>query len=462
MAAGIPLPALGVRDYQPESPTDQIGKLVQLRSALNQQQMQQGQLQLQQQQIKDQQAMTAAMKTWDGKDYDSLSKSVLQNGGSANAATQIQQHGLTIKKTVSDIAKQDAETGSKNLETFTGKQKAIGDAISGLSDVPDEQLHQAVIGKINDLVQGGVLDQQHAQGMVQQVGQIQDPTQLRNQLQILAKTSAGAQYAAEQAKSAAQTRKDTAEAGKAEQETAFYQRNPLAGAPGVPAETVSLMDYMRTPAKPGEPMHTPSNYPAWKAKQEAIQTAPQKIAVAEAEGRARANIEREVAVGGDAAVKNVATHLIAPAKADANKAGQEYAAAKSVSDRMNATMDAARRGNVISYQIIPEEGTLQITTSQGVHRINKTEIDQYAGGGSLWQRMEGHFGHALTGQSIPASVLDDMAEIQKIQAQGARSKYENSLKTINDTYGSEFKPVQMGGLNESTGDFFSKFGGKSR
>jgi hypothetical protein len=169
-----------------------------------------------------------------------------------------------------------------------------------------------------------------------------------------------------------------------------------------------------------------------------------KVAVATAEGQARANIEAQMARGSNAALANVPPHLVSAATADATKAGTEFAAAQSVSQRLNAMMDAARRGNVIAYQVIPEEGTLQITTSQGVHRINKTEIDQYAGGGSAWDRLVGHVGKQLTGQSIPGNVLDDMAEIQKIQAEGARSKYENSLKVINQSYGSTFKPVDIG------------------
>ena len=173
-----------------------------------------------------------------------------------------------------------------------------------------------------------------------------------------------------------------------------------------------------------------------------------KVATAKAEGEARANIEAQTARGSQAALATVPVHLVAPATAAAEKANKEFADAKSVSDRMNATMDAARKGNVVSYQIIPEEGTLQITTSQGVHRINKTEIDQYAGGGSLWQQMQGHFGKALTGKSIPDSVLNDMAEIQKIQAEGAQSRYENTLGSINQTYGSKFEPVKMKGLND--------------
>jgi hypothetical protein len=172
-----------------------------------------------------------------------------------------------------------------------------------------------------------------------------------------------------------------------------------------------------------------------------------RIDVASAEGRARASLDADISRGSNAALAKVPPHLVPAATAAATKASQEYADAKSVSDRMAATMDAARRGNVVSYQIIPTEGTLQITTSQGVHRINRAEIDQYAGGGSLWQRMVGHFGKSLSGESIPDSVLNDMNEIQQIQAQGAQSRYANKLKTINQNYGSNFQPVEMGGLN---------------
>jgi hypothetical protein len=185
-------------------------------------------------------------------------------------------------------------------------------------------------------------------------------------------------------------------------------------------------------------------------KDVAVGTNPQiqagKEAVAAAEGRAKAQIEHEFATKNNAALSSVPTHLVGPATEAAQKANKEWADAKSVIDRMSATMDAAKKGNVVSYQIIPQEGTLQLTTSQGVHRINRTEIEQYAGGGSLWQRLEGHLGKALTGKSIPDSVMQDMAEIQDIQAKGAKSRYENTLKSINQTYGSSFKSVEMQGL----------------
>jgi len=105
--------------------------------------------------------------------------------------------------------------------------------------------------------------------------------------------------------------------------------------------------------------------------------------------------------------------------------------------------------------VTPEEGALQITTSQGVHCNNKTEIDQYGGAGSLWDRMVGHFGKAYSGQSIPSNVLDDMSQIQNLVAKGSRSKYENSLKTINQTYGANFQPVPMMGLDGTGGQLSS-------
>ena len=182
----------------------------------------------------------------------------------------------------------------------------------------------------------------------------------------------------------------------------------------------------------------------------AVATNPQiqqgKVQVATAEGAARAAVEAQVARGSNAALANVPPHLVSAATADATKAGTEYAQAKSVSDRLSAVMDAAKRGNVVSYQLIPQEGALQLTTSQGVHRINMAEIQNY-GGGSLWQRLEGHIGKQLSGKSIPDSVLNDMAEMQKFMAEGSESKYRNTLQMINQNYGSSFKPVDMGGLN---------------
>ena len=269
MGGSIPLPALDVKPPQQPDVMGDMSRLMAMRGMMNQQAAQQQEMQLRQQQIQDQQATTAAMKNWDGKDYDALSKSVLQNGGSANAAAAIQQHGLTIKKTVSDIAKQDAETGSKLTETFIAKHNAIGDSLKGLENLPDEQLHDAATQKFQELAQSGIMDPQSAQRALQGVQSTNDPVVLRQQLDGLAKASMGAKAAAEQAQAQANTRKTNAEAGAKEQELNFYRQFPTAGAPGVPADTVQMASAMKQ-----NPSLTPGTYPAYKAGQEAAVTQP--------------------------------------------------------------------------------------------------------------------------------------------------------------------------------------------
>src|SRR6478672_4173982 len=126
----IPLPALGVRPpEQPANPMDQYAKAVQLKSLMQAQQMQQQDMQIKQQQIKDQQAHTAAMNQWDGKDPEEIPKLILKNGGSGDAAMSMKKSILGQKVQYSQMAKDDAETGSKNIETLQKKHDMTAGAI---------------------------------------------------------------------------------------------------------------------------------------------------------------------------------------------------------------------------------------------------------------------------------------------------------------------------------------------
>jgi hypothetical protein len=93
-------PALQIQPPQQQDLLGQYARLVQIRNAIQQQQFQQQyqplQLQqeqqavaIQQQQVKDIQAGQAAFNAWDGKDYGSLAKLFVQNGGSIGGANQI-------------------------------------------------------------------------------------------------------------------------------------------------------------------------------------------------------------------------------------------------------------------------------------------------------------------------------------------------------------------------------------
>lgn len=429
--------------------------------ALNEQATGQGlQNQVLTQQLRDQQAMTAALHEWDGKDITQLPGLVIKHGASANAV-------LGLKNSIVDQQTKLANLSKDQLANTQTQHTQIADAISPLTDpkaVADADLAAQIHQVGQGLLQSGTLDPQHEQEIerLSQLAQT-DPNAARQQLDMHRKAYTGQATLAEMAKNQGQGQEATAKAGEAEANTAktqaemeFYKNQGLA--PGVTPEMAEYASYIKGGGDPKQ-------YAGWKAKQVSQAEAPVRIATAQAEGAARANIEAQMARGSNAALANVPPHLVAPATAAASKAGEDYAQAKSVSDRLSAMMDAAKKGNVVSYQLIPQEGALQVTTSQGVHRINMAEIQNY-GGGSLWQRLQGHIGKQLTGKSIPESVLNDMKEMQEVQAKGSREQYNNKLKTINQSYGSEFKPVEMDNFNTpgslGSADPFAAFGGKAR
>jgi hypothetical protein len=125
---------------QMESPLDSAAKATSVVSMLQQQKMQGLQL-------KDQEAMTAAMHDWDGKDLENLVPLVVKHGASANAVVGLKQKILENKKTLSQMAKDDAETGKNNLETLLKKNDAVLGSLNTLDQVPDAQLGQALIAE---------------------------------------------------------------------------------------------------------------------------------------------------------------------------------------------------------------------------------------------------------------------------------------------------------------------------
>ncbi len=469
MMASIPLPALDVRP--PAQDPNLISQYAQLQALKNQQvmqpiqqqaaqqQVQSGAIELQKQQIalKDQQAMQATMQQWTQSkaatpaaqnsstttdsasnqgaqstppvssnsmpSYDDLVPLAIKNGASFQTVQGLQQHILQMKAQAATIAKDQAQSGEAGAATLQKKNGMIVDAISGLQGVPDEQLPQAIQQTAQQLAQQQLFDPQHVQ-QAQQLAQVaaQNPQAARQQLSLMANSLGGFARLVDDAQKKLSL---TNEQGKTDPNSPLYAPT----AQSVAAGTAPLAGQIQA----GQ---------AAQAGRIAAAEAPTRIATAQAEGAARANIEAQVARGSNAAVAQVPPHLVAPATAAATKAGEDYAQAQSVSQRMADIVQASKRGNVVSYQILPQEGALQITTTQGVHRINMAEIQNY-GGGNLWQQMQSHFGKAATGQSIPPSVLGDMSEIQAIMQRGSQAKYENSLNTINQTYGSSFKPLPM-------------------
>jgi len=148
------LPALLVKP--PEDPLNSMQRLLAIKSILGQQKMQDVQLQQSQQDLADNKAMTDAMKNWDGKDYTQLPGLVLSSGGSAKAALAVQTHIQTLRSQASEVAAKDAETNSKNLDTFQKTQDEYRGRVMSIVNGPDENKQSAWAAEIAAEKQKGV------------------------------------------------------------------------------------------------------------------------------------------------------------------------------------------------------------------------------------------------------------------------------------------------------------------
>lgn len=232
----IPLAALNIRPpEQQQSPLQTLAALQQIRMMPGQLQAQQQQIQAGQQenqiraqQIADQKAVTQAYQQWDGKNPDDLGPLVTKNGGSGNARIGVQKAYLALKEQYSTIAKNDAETGSKNLDTLKGKYDLALGALKTMDDVPDDQLGAHLAQTVQGLQQNGTLDPQHAQqglALAQglQNGQV-SPQDARKALAIYEKTFQSNSQQIDQAAKQAEAAKNAAEAKKTNLETQQLQQ----------------------------------------------------------------------------------------------------------------------------------------------------------------------------------------------------------------------------------------------
>jgi hypothetical protein len=466
--ATIPLPALALKTPEQPDPLASFQRLMALRNMGQQQQMQQQQMQenaqtIQEGQLKlqDQQNLRQAAKNVDWTDPDGFTK-FLKNAQQLNVSPQtLSQLSLQRSQYQEQIAKTDTATLAADKERNNQIQGHL-DAVKGISDpqkratVAQAQAQQMLSAglvkdpgltqKVQAVAQGQYVPSDDDISMIE-AGLTDHNTQIEQQLKQseTAKNSTDALLN--------RNKLDIINSWKQNPQQVLAQVDSIVPPQGpnaaLNARTKSQVQFaLGNGDVDGAKAAIKQAAEQVGAVEKDVQVAtnPQiqqgKVQVAAAEGAARANVEAAMARGSNAALAQVPPNLIAPASEAAKKAGDDYAQAQSVSQRLQAMMDAAKNGNVVSYQLLPEEGALQVTTSQGVHRINMAEIQNY-GGGSLWQSLQGHLGKALSGKSIPDSVLNDMSEMQKVQQEGAQSKYENELKNINQTYGAKFQPVTM-------------------
>lgn len=140
----------------------------------------------------------------------------------------------------------------------------------------------------------------------------------------------------------------------------------------------------------------------------------------------------------DARLSEVDPKDYTEAKKEALKAETAYVAAQRASNDLNTFVSGAKAGNRVAAQYSPVEAVLQINAGAGVKRINRQEIDQMAGAGSIFDRIAGWAGHATAGQPIPPNILADMQNLSELLAGNAKAQRDSQLKAVDKIYNSKF------------------------
>jgi hypothetical protein len=432
--ATIPLPALSVQPV--ENPLEQMQKALQLKGMLFGQQLTAADLQGKnltnqelQLQIDGMQRLRAAQAdvNWDPTDTDKATK-VLQHYG-----VPLEVSGRVISA-IGQIRQGLQQQSSENLSNVAGAHGFFDDQLGSVKSAPldskqstYESAIQNVRSYVNTLPDGAAKQQMMAEiGKVPPIYDAQWINQQHSQLRTMAQLN-------EEALKVAQTREAS---GKGAQSEAAATLD-TARVPGAQAEsTIQQQNAALSPtarALGGNIPYQAAGGDTQAKRALSLETA-QKVAAAQAG-----------VAGAPGALRGVAPHLVAAAAADANKVGQEFADATAAARDMMTFVDMAKSGNKIAYAYSPTEGVLTLNTARGVKRVNMAEIGSYSGAGSAADRVMGFLGKQATGASIPDSVLNDMASLHQGIASNAQKTYASKLQVINQNYGSNFQPVNIGG-----------------
>jgi hypothetical protein len=224
------------------------------------------QLESQRRALADQDATTQAFLKWDHKDPNELATSVVKNGGSATAAQAIQQHYLGLRKTASDIAKQDAETGGSVLKTKIDQYNQDAGRLSALDSVPDEELPQHLTDEGQKLSASQDPQEQQSGQHILQLANL-PPAQARQQLKVIEHALLGEKEQHEQAMKESEVATKALEA----KTTATRLQAEMPGGPMEAPDKAELRSYLKDPRVPGEMLapsqRTPASFLVWKAKQ---------------------------------------------------------------------------------------------------------------------------------------------------------------------------------------------------
>lgn len=383
---------------------------------------------------------------------------------------------LSVSKTAQELRQKNADTAKKEMDNFEAVRSLKADVTTPIV----QALDKGDVAGAQDLWNG--IDAETLNRMGVPPGTAFNPDAIRNQNKMalgyegatkqikdnLAIKETGAKTeselaTAEHARAAAElTREQTTQLKISDEAAAEFIKNPssVLGPGGLvermnfdPETTNRLKNQIygiwQMPGTPKE-KQTAITAAIQKATDQANDISKEKalipVKAQQAAANATATLPAELAKakalreGDNPALSGVPPNLAQFATTQAGKLDNDYNKSKQTAEEMNAFINMAEAGNKAAAAEVPLAGTLQITTSNGVKRINRTEVEQFQGAGSLWDRIEGKLGKVTKGQPIPTDVLEDMRTMAGMIGNEAYGQYTTGLKSLNDRTGAKFGP----------------------
>jgi len=112
-----------------------------------------------------------------------------------------------------------------------------------------------------------------------------------------------------------------------------------------------------------------------------------------------------------------------------------YQTSLASSNTLRDVVAAAQAGNKVAGSLQSLETTMAAIRAQGLNRINTAEIGVTANAGSMWDRIQGWMGKAVSGEPVPASIQKDMLQFADILDKAAYQKYITGHRAITKRYG---------------------------
>lgn len=117
-----------------------------------------------------------------------------------------------------------------------------------------------------------------------------------------------------------------------------------------------------------------------------------------------------------------------------NKVAQPYQTAVTSAQELRDFVAAAKAGNKEAANLQNLQATMSTIRSNGLNRINTTELGVPASAGSLWDRVVGRVGSLKSGQPVPADLQEDLNGLADLLEKSATVKYQRGRQSVVDTY----------------------------